>query len=473
MKTLILIIAGCLIAGSVIAGKSVKENLNVISSQIQRTGDRLNIDFALDYSGLEVPSNEELIVRPLIVGTQDTMDLPVLLFPGKTREKVNQRKVRLYGQDGLPVQPYRTFYPDREENGIADYWQQVPFENWMYGARLELQQEVLGCADCRRLLASIPLNIIPERPRVAFIVPQPVSSQEENLVLYIHFPWDQAVILRDFADNENELMKIDRSIQKYTGDRSGQVEQIVLTGYASPEGTYAYNTRLAGRRAQAVKQYIQDKFQVADRHLRIDTVPEDWSGLRQRVDSSGLNYRERILGIIDGVQNPDARDRYLRQIDGNTTYRYLLRNFYPTLRRVDCNVSYKIAPLPLEESRVLLQEHPERLSLYEIYQVARSYPQGSPEFNDIVLLAVQLHPQNDVANNNAAAVALQNENRQEAESYLERVEDENLALNNWGILFLQEGQIEKAIECFEKAKSCGCQEAGYNLDHAVRLYSNN
>lgn len=469
----ILMMAVGLVTMPLMAQKSVKGNLNVINSRVQKEGDRLNIDFALDYSDIEISSNDELIVRPLIIEGRDTVSLPLILFPGKTRDKVNHRKVRLYGKEGMAVQPYKTVYSRQEGESVVEYRQQVPFRDWMYGARLELQREVVGCADCRQLLAAIPLSVIPEQARVAFVYPQPYTNQEENLVLYVRFPWDKAIIFRDFGNNADELAKIDRSIRNFADTRSGELQQIVLTGYASPEGAYDYNDRLAGRRAAAVKDYIQDKFRLDDAVFEVHVVPEDWQGVRAQVDSSAMKYRPEILNIIDGVANPDTRDLSLRRLDGNTTYRYLLRHVYPPLRRVECGLNYKVEPMTLEASKEMLQQHPERLSLYEIYQVARSYPQGSPQFNDIILMAVKLYPDDDIANNNAAAVALENNKLQQASSYLQHVKNEQTAWNNKGILLLQQGNIPEAKTCFEKAKACGCAEADHNLKNVVYLYSNN
>ena len=200
----------------------------------------------IDYSSLDVPANDELIVTPVITKGQDTLSLPFLLFPGKTRDKANQRKMRLYGkEENFPV-PYATLYPGGKGQLLFTYRQQLPLEEWMYGGQLELLQNVYGCADCHKILASMPLNYIANPPQVAFIIPVIDQQQKDTLTLYVHFPWDQAVILPDFMNNATALGRMNHSIESILGKQPGKIQQIALTGYASPEGKYTYNARLAG-----------------------------------------------------------------------------------------------------------------------------------------------------------------------------------------------------------------------------------
>lgn len=462
------LIACLWIALPVSAEKYNPYQLTITGSRVMKTGNALQMEFVVDYRNLTVPSNNELLVSPVIIGEQDTLRLPFLLFPGKTRDKVNQRKVRLYGEEENFPQPYATLYPSGETDDILAYRTEIPFQPWMYGARLELQQDIYGCADCHRVLSSIPLNTIANPPQVAFIIPLADYSQEERTTLYVSFPWDQAVILPGFRNNASELAKIDRSMQKVNSDRPGKLRQITLTGYASPEGTYPYNTRLAGRRVQAVKNYVTQKYPGTASVFALDTVPEDWQGVRRWADSSDLRYRTQVMDIIDHTSNPDARDNRIRRLDGSATYHRLLREAYPPLRRVEFVVNYERQPLSLEQYREIYQTHPERLTPYELYSLAQSYPGESPEFYDIILVTARLYPEDAVANNNAVAVALQHEDQAIAREYLLRCGDNAQTLNNQGVLLLLEGKIPEACTCFRNAYNKGCNDAMVNLHNLER-----
>lgn len=465
-----LFVASILAFFPVFADKYNPYQIEVTDSRVLKTGNDLQMEFILDYSHLIVPSNDELLVQPVIISENDTLYLPYLLFPGKTRDKVNQRKARLYGDEANLPEPYANLYPNEGTATPFVYRQVIPFQSWMYGARLELQQDIYGCADCHRILSSIPLSNIANTPQVAFIIPIADYGREERATLYVHFPWDQAVILPGFRDNATELAKIDRSMQKISAERPGKLRQVTLTGYASPEGSYPYNTRLAGRRVQAMKNYITQRYPDTESVFITDTVPEDWQGVRRWTDSSGLRYRTQVMDIIDRTSDPDARDNRIRRLDGSATYRRLLREAYPPLRRVEFVVNYDRQPLSVDQYRELYRTHPERLTSYELYSLAQSYPAESPEFYDIILVTARLYPQDATANNNAAAVALQREDPATAREYLLRSGDNAQALNNQGVLLLLEGNIPEACQCFQDARDKGCNEALANLHNLERAH---
>lgn len=464
------IIACLLVATPALAEKDTPYELGITGSLVQKTGNTLQIRFTLDYSQLTVPSNDQLVVSPVIVGQSDTLWLPYLLFPGKTRSKVNQRMERLYGKEAGYPDPYATLYPDQNTNIAFLYQQEIPFENWMYGARLELQQNVYGCADCHRLLAAIPLNTIANPPQVAFIIPLIDTVREERITLHIDFPWDQSVIRYDFRNNAAEMEKINRSMQKILHDRAGKLRQVSLTGYASPEGSYAYNTRLAGRRVQAVKNHIVRKYPDTEGLFVVDTVPEDWQGVRRWADHSDLRHRSQVLAIIDRPIHPDKRDNLLRQLDGNTTYRILLRQAYPPLRRVEYQVNYSIEPYTINQCMEIYPQHPEQLTTYELYKLAQSYPEDSEQYYDIILVTAQLYPNDPIANNNATAAALLREDLATARYYLPKCGNGPQTLNNQGVLFLLEGKLPEACQCFRDSRNHGCQEAILNLHNLEQTH---
>lgn len=442
--------------------------VRVVTAQAVREGAVLRVNFTLDCSGLTVNRNEELKLQPVILTRSgDTLRMPALLFPGKTREKVNLRKARLYGEDGRE-DVYLTVYPASGNEALVNYTETLPFDDRMYGGEVALLEEVGGCADCRKELAAVPLAAIPNPPRVAFIIPQGVTEEERWVPVYVHFPWDQATILPAFMGNAAELEKIDRLMSTTAGHPNVRLQQVYLKGYASPEGAYAYNTRLAARRASAVRDYVRTKYDPGDSLIRTESVPEDWQGLRNRVDSSALDYRTQVLAVIDRTEDPDARDGRIRGLDNGRTYRYLLQNFYPALRRVDCGIRYTVEePYTLAEIEDMLVRDPQRLSLNELFLVAAAYPPGSDDFNRVFIIAARLYPEDEIVNANRAAAALQAGDLETARQCLGYDNRYAEAWNNLGVLLLREGRIPEAVSCFEDAKDCGCEEASYNLRQVV------
>ena len=104
-----------------------------------------------------------------------------------------------------------------------------------------------------------------------------------------------------------------------------------------------------------------------------------------------------------------------------------------------------------------------------MYLIAQSYPAGSPQFNELFAEMLSFYPDNVVARNNLAAVALETGDTERAKSCLEKVKYSPEVQNNLGILLYRLGKVDQAKHCFEKAYACGCKEAVHNLQEINTL----
>ena len=88
-----------------------------------------------------------------------------------------------------------------------------------------------------------------------------------------------------------------------------------------------------------------------------------------------------------------------------------------------------------------------------------SYKAGTREFDDVMDLAARLFPDNAEANINAAAVALTRHDTALARKYLERWQTDPKAYNNMGVLYLLEGNKDKAEVYLQMAHAAGVSQA--------------
>lgn len=444
--------------------------LKVIDCTVEHKGDLIDLNLLLDASQISISPNEQLEISPVLIGKSDTLRLSPLLFTGNIRSKINHRLERINKQTSVNYANYNMKQLTESGRARITYTRQIPFRDWMYGSRLILQNTVTGCAECQRNLPDIPLAYIPRKLAVNYIVPRPeLKTRHKNVSLYLHFPQNESSILPAYKNNYAELAKADSLIAELTGDEYIIIDSIKIVGYASPEGRYSYNTRLSGNRAKALKEYLEEKFTPQGNVLTIINASEDWAGLRKHIEKSDLVYRTQLLSIIDSVPDPDTRDNYIRRLDRSITYANLLQNLYPLLRRVVCQANYIIKPFTTEQAKQRLTTNPEQLSLNEMYLIAQSYPTGSPRFNELFAQMLFFYPNNTIAKNNLAAVALNAGDTKRAKTYLESMKQLPEIQNNLGILLYQEGKISEAKQCFEKACACGCKEAIYNLQEINTL----
>lgn len=438
--------------------------IKILDCTVLHKGNMIDLNLELDCSRMDISANEQLEIQPVLAGENDTLRLAPLLFTGNIRDKVNHRLARFNGEVPNAYGNYNMKKLIETGDARVTYSCDIPFREWMYGSRLILENQVVGCAECQRKLTDIPIAYVPRKLAVSYIVPQPEQKlRHKDVSLYLNFLQDKSDILPEYMNNRSELVKADSLIAELTGDNSIAVDSIMIIGYASPEASFDYNTRLSGNRAESLKKYLSKKHDAEEFVMVTIAASEDWSGLRESIVNVHPPYYEELLSIIDRVSDPDERDVYIRKLDNGKTYNYLMQNLYPPLRRVVCGIYYTVEPFTTEQAKQKLATHPEQLSLNEMYLIAQSYPVGSKHFNALFSDMLTYYPDNMVAKNNLAAVALNAGDCDRAEYCLQNAGKSPEVQNNLGVLLYQQGRVNEAKQCFEMAGSCGCKEAVYNL----------
>ena len=120
--------------------------------------------------------------------------------------------------------------------------------------------------------------------------------------------------------------------------------------------------------------------------------------------------------------------------------------------------------ITIDEAKAQLQQDPSKLSLEDIYMIALTYEKGSKEWEDIIIIAVDTYPQSPEARINAANVAMANGDFKQAATYLDGVPS-NIpqAMNSRGILAMEEGRYQDAMQLFQAAEQAGVGEATQNI----------
>ena len=193
----------------------------------------------------------------------------------------------------------------------------------------------------------------------------------------------------------------------------------------------------------------------------MNSTPEDWKGFREFADTCGFPGRWDVLNIIDSNMTPDEKD-WTIMMRYTTFYKnVVLPVAYPSLRRTDYKVTYDVRNFSLEEARKIIRERPQKLSLNEMYLVANSYVEGSDDFNNVFDVAVRMFPESEIANVNAACVALENGNMKDAARFLANAGDSPEAKNARGVFAAMNGDNEAALELFSQASSLQAARNNY------------
>lgn len=286
-----------------------------------------------------------------------------------------------------------------------------------------------------------------ECPQLPLIMPEAELVKERRVSgrAFLDFPVNETVIYPYYRNNQNELRRIQATMDSAMFDPSITITKISLHGYASPESPYSNNTRLAMGRTEALRNFMMQKYSLSFGVFHTDYTPEDWENLRgflenmhgRRVkgdfwyDNKGYietpeppyyvyQYRSELLEVIDRVMDPDQKEILLKQVGNGMPYAWLYKYVYPGLRHTDYIIEYKVGAYTAEKSRKLIYTHPEALSLKEMCLVAMSYDEGEDGWVDALLIAARRYPYDKTANLNAACACVKVGRLTDAKQYLKK-----------------------------------------------------
>lgn len=397
-----------------------QEKYNNISFEVKKftqEGDSLRIDVDFNFYNLQLSSREQLVITPVIKKSDRELDLKPLLINGKIRHKVYLRQKAFGTLDDINKEGLEVIKKSTQGNQIISYSTAVYFDEWMRKSDLYIQES--SCPGCgkaisknERLLAQNPtletiepLNQENIEPAVTFIIPEAdsIKKRYKQGNAYLKFEVGKSVINNSISDNSDELVIIHATLEGLTSDKNVSIQDISIIGFASIEGTANFNKRLSEQRAKSLQTYILQKYSLPYSLFNVSWVGEDWDGLVTLIQSGNMDKKQEVLAIINDTEILDGREKKLMQLDGGQPYRFMLNTYFPLLRRVNYVINYTLPPFSLEESKQIIRKHPDQLSRRELFVLADSYGKGSPEFFEILEIALNVYPDDTITRKNAVA----------------------------------------------------------------------
>ena len=467
-KTIIYIGFLLAFAGTAQAQEGLKGRITVNDVSLSVAGDSLRVQMDMDFSALHLPANRSVSLLPSLRMDTAIVRLPGVDVMGRRQYIQWQRKA----DRAAMTQVIRRYNSTTQH---LHYQTAVPIAERLGLVRLYLDEDSCGClrevlANRNRLLAEQDFTPAVFTPHFVYVSPQAETrkTRHEKGAAYVDFPVNKTDIRPDYRGNRSELAKIENTINRIKGDADVSINHITIKGYASPEGSYANNSRLAEARTRSLVDYLKKEYPLDASLFRLDYEPEDWEGLRAYIAKGSLPEKDALLSLIDSGLEADAKERRLRT-EYPEAYRTLLRDCFPALRRSDYVVAYTVRGFDVEEARKLIWKEPQKLSLQEMYAVAQTYGTGSKEYNKVFETAVRLFPDDEAANLNAANAAMQRNDTAGAARYLEKAGEEAAAEYARGILAALRGEYDAASVYLQKAKAGGIAEADDALRQIERM----
>ena len=171
---------------------------------------------------------------------------------------------------------------------------------------------------------------------------------ERSVIIY--FPKNGYELVLDFRTNREAVaLMLDSLNSSSSNDSTYRISSITFSGAASPDGSVAYNNKLAERRARSVFKYIASEAVLPDTIYAAKSIGRDWSGLFQLAkEDPDLPNRDYVLELLYRIANDStiitgSADPLLKlkEAKGGSVYKYMYDNYFPLLRATHIDVSFE------------------------------------------------------------------------------------------------------------------------------------
>ena len=292
------------------------------------------------------------------------------------------------------------------------------------------------------------------------------KKQEANIKFLIQ----QANIRKSELKN-NSVQEFVRMLKQINDDREGlNLDNVEVSAYASPDGGFSINDKLANQRQKVSEQYVNQELKKIKMDANVDAryTAQDWEGFQELVQASDIQDKDIILRVLSMYKDPQEREQQIKNI--SAAFRELADGILPQLRRSRLTINYET--IGRSDAQILdqIQADATKLSIEELlYGAAISDDAARKE--QIYKLATQVYPNDGRAYNNLATLAYAKGNYDVARDYIQQAQRVAPALAeakaNLGMLALTSGDVATAEQYIASATDAnGLNEVLGNLNLA-------
>lgn len=226
------------------------------------------------------------------------------------------------------------------------------------------------------------------------------------------------------------------------------LQNIEVSAYASPDGKYDFNEKLAEKRQNVSSDYLKGELKKIQMKADVDTkyTAEDWDGFQELVSKSNLQDKEIILRVLSMYQEPEEREQQVSNM--SEVYTDIKESILPELRRARLIVNYEVIGRSDEQILAQFQEDPSKLSVEEMVYGANKLTKDEAtrkQWNETI---AKQYPSDYRALNNMAQQAIAEGNTEVANNYLKQaasVSKNAPEVNtNLALLALKNGDVNTA-----------------------------
>lgn len=270
----------------------------------------------------------------------------------------------------------------------------------------------------------------------------------------------------DISAKAKKDFKID-TITKSINNPKIDVTGMSLNSSASPDGSMQINTKLAGDRGKSSNKYILDAFKKSkfkavydSAFFKKSTTDEDWNGFRDIITNSDLSIKNDILSIINSNLPLDEKEANIKKLG---QWKELADKYLPKLRKSQVTLVANSKIRDFETLKKFFDAN-QMDSLYnneEILVLANKLDNIDQKIK-VYEYYMSKNPNDWLAESNIAALYLKKGDKEKASAILnslyQKYPDNKNIMNNLGVIYRQNNELDKALDLYNKAANKGMDE---------------
>lgn len=302
---------------------------------------------------------------------------------------------------------------------------------------------------------------------------QRITAQKQDA--NIKFLIQQANLRRSELKN-NSVKEFVELLKRINDDKKNlNLNNIEISAYASPDGGFELNEKLASNRQKNTEKYLQKELKKIKMESPVDAkyTAQDWEGFQELVKASNIQDKDVILRVLSMYKDPEEREQQIKNMSAG--FKELAEGVLPELRRARLTINYEVVGRSNEEIKEQYNADAKVLTVEELLYAA-TLTDNATEKEGIYKTTTQVYPNDARAYNNLATLEFAKGNYSAAKNYAQKALSVNAkcqeANANLGLIALQAGDVKAAEALIAKAPEAnGISEILGNLNLAKGNYS--
>ena len=176
----------------------------------------------------------------------------------------------------------------------------------------------------------------------------PLQAQERKSNDMFRYAIGASSIDTSLFNNLSSARKLKNFFDSLNASPDASIRRVEIFSSASMEGDVTSNRKLNMLRNETVKSVLKKMSDIPDSLIQCVDGGVAWEELRNAVDTSGMQYKEEVLYILDNEPEEtwehgvlvDSRNKHLMDLRGGRPYNYMRKTFFPAFRYTRISIVY-------------------------------------------------------------------------------------------------------------------------------------